>query len=217
MARSRPIPLFLLGKPQRQSRPFFTLLHNRLDQEGEVTLGNLVDRAEEQTYGLLILLTALPSLIPGLNLGAAPVGGLFIMWLGLQMAAGRTNPGIPQRLREQRIHKGKVKEALAKLEGFLDRITRKPGLRRPLNQRWMGFVTGLTGFLLALPVPLPFGNQLPAAILVLIGTALLEERPSWGWVGAAAAVGNAVYFAMSFDLIVRASTKALIALRHWIA
>lgn len=215
--RSRPIPLLLLGKPRRASRPFFTALHERLDQEGEVTLGDLVDQAEEQTFGLLILLIALPSLIPGLNLGTAPVGGLFIIWIGFQMAAGRANPQIPNRLRDQRIHKGKVKDALAKLEGYLDRINQESRVRRPLNQRWMGFVTGLTGFLLALPVPLPFGNQLPAVILVLLGAALLEERPSWGWLGTAAALGNAIYFAMSFDLIVRACAKALEALRHWIS
>jgi len=72
----------------------------------------------------------------------------------------------------------------------------------------MGAIIAWTGFLLALPVPLPFGNQLPAATLCLLGAALLEERPAWAWIGAAASCGNSLYFAFSFDLIYRACMKA---------
>jgi len=67
------------------------------------------------------------------------------------------------------------------------------------------------------PVPLPFGNQLPAAILLLLGAALVEERPSWGWLGAGAALGNTLYFAASFDLVLRAAAKTLAAVRHWVS
>ena len=74
-----------------------------------------------------------------------------------------------------------------------------------------------TAVLLAVPVPLPFGNILPAAILALLGAALVEERPAWGWLGAAAALGNTLYFAASFDLIAMASIKAVAVLRHWVA
>ena len=72
----------------------------------------------------------------------------------------------------------------------------------------MGAIIAWTGFLLALPVPLPFGNQLPAAILCLLGAALLEERPAWAWIGVTASLGNTLYFAFSFDLIFRASMRA---------
>jgi hypothetical protein len=68
----------------------------------------------------------------------------------------------------------------------------------------MGLLIAWTAFLLAIPVPIPFGNILPAAVLVLLGAALLEERPSWGWIGAGGSVGISIYFGLSFDLIAKA-------------
>jgi hypothetical protein len=189
-------------------KPFFETLHALLDAEGEITLGELLDAAGEQTYGLLVLLLSLPNLIPGLNLGLAPVGGIGLMTLGIQLAWGKPHPWVPRRVQAQPIHKGRIKDALAKFETQLSRFRRHGSQRRPLSPRWMGSVIAWTGFLLALPVPLPFGNQLPAAILCLLGAALLEERPAWAWIGAAGSFANTCYFAFSFDLIFRAFMKA---------
>lgn len=193
-------------------RPFFETLHALLDAEGGITLGELLDAAGEQTYGLLVLLLSLPNLIPGLNVGLAPVGGAALIALGAQLAWGRRHPWVPQRIQAQPIHKGRIKEALAKLEYQLNRFRWRGAEQRPLSPRWMGALIAWTGFLLAIPVPLPFGNQLPAAILCLLGAALLEERPAWAWIGVAASLGNTLYFAFSFDLILRAFFKAFRAL-----
>ena len=193
-------------------KPFFQTLHALLDAEGEITLGELLDAAGEQTYGLLVLLVALPNLIPGLNVGLAPVGGIGLMALGAQLAWGTPHPWVPKRIQIQPIHKGRIKDALAKLEAQLKRFRWRGAEQRPLSHRWMGACIAWTGFLLAIPVPLPFGNQLPAATLCLLGAALLEERPAWAWIGAAGSLGNTLYFAFSFDLILRTFTKAFQAL-----
>lgn len=197
---------------QPTPKPFFATLHALLDAEGEITLGELLDAAGEQTYGLLVLLLSLPNLIPGLNLGLAPVGGIGLMALGTQLAWGTPHPWIPQRIQAQPIHKGRIKNALAKLEYQLNRFRWRGAVQRPLSHRWMGGAIAWTGFLLAIPVPLPFGNQLPAAILCLLGAALLEERPAWAWLGAAASLGNTLYFASSFSLILRTLAKAIRAM-----
>lgn len=193
-------------------RPFFQTLHALLDEEGEITLGELLDAAGEQIYGLLVLLIALPNLIPGLNVGLAPVGGIGLVALGVQLAWGIPHPWIPSRVQAQPIHKGRIKDALAKLEVQLNRFRWRGAEQRPLSRRWMGAVIAWTGFLLAVPVPLPFGNQLPAAILCLLGAALLEERPTWAWIGTAASLANTVYFASSFGLIFRGFVKAFQAM-----
>ncbi len=193
-------------------KPFFETLYALLDAEGAVTLGELLDAAGEQTYGLLVLLLSLPSLIPGVNLGMAPVGGLGILAMGLQLAWGVPHPWVPRRVQAQPIHKGHIKKALARFETQLDRLRWPGSVQRPLNRRWVGLVTAWTGFLLAIPVPLPFGNVLPAAILCLLGAALLEERPLWAWVATAAALANTLYFASSFGLIARGTLKAIHAI-----
>ena len=189
-------------------KPFFETLHALLDAEGEITLGELLDAAGEQTYGFLVLLLSLPSLIPGLNLGLAPVGGIGLIGLGAQLFWGTPHPWVPRRVQAQPIHKGHIKNALAKFEAQLDRFRWRGAVQRPLSHRWMGTCIAWTGFLLAIPVPLPFGNQLPAAILCLLGAALLEERPAWAWIGAAASLGNTIYFASSFGFATRAILKA---------
>jgi hypothetical protein len=188
---------------QPTSKPFFATLHTLLDAEGEITLGELLDAAGEQTYGLLVLLLALPNLIPGLNLGLAPVGGIGLIALGVQLAWGKPHPWVPRRIQAQPIHKGRIKDALARFELQLRRFRWRGAEQRPLSPRWMGSAIAWTGFLL----PLPFGNQLPAAILCLLGAALLEERPAWAWIGALAALSNTLYFALSFDLIYRYAQK----------
>lgn len=200
------------GRVQPTSKPFFQTLHTLLDMEGEITLGELLDAAGEQTYGLLVLLLSLPNLIPGLNVGLAPIGGIGLIGLGAQLAWGKPHPWVPGRIQAQPIHKGRIKDALAKFEAQLHRFRWRGATQRPLSHRWMGLVIAWTGFLLAMPVPLPFGNQLPAAILCLLGAALLEERPAWAWIGATASLANTLYFAFSFELILRAFAKAFRAM-----
>lgn len=199
---------------QPAPKPFFKTLHALLDTEGEITLGELLDAAGEQTYGLLVLLLALPNLIPGLNVGLAPVGGIGLMALGAQLAWGTTHPWMPRRIQAQRLHKGHIKNALARLETQLHRLRWRWSIQRRLSRPWMGACIAWTGFLLAIPVPLPFGNQLPAAILCLLGAALLEERPAWAWLGAIGAVATTIYFASSFELLARGLLKAFHALVH---
>jgi len=194
--------------------PFFNALRNLLEQSAGSTLGDLMDAAGEQTYGLLILLLSLPNLVPGLNLGTAPIFGLGMIWLGIQMAMGRPHPHLPERLRRQTLHKNWLEEALARLEGYLERLGPKSPTRRSLHQRWTGVLVAWTAFLLAIPVPLPFGNLAPGATLALLGAALVEERPSWGWLGVAASLTLTIYYGMSYRIIVYACVSAFRVIIH---
>ena len=194
-------------------RPYFEALQELLEREGSVTLGQLTEHAGEQSYGMLVLMLSLPSLIPGVNVVGAPVGGTAIIALGWQMIRGVPHPSIPERLRRQPLHKGRLKEALASLERQLDRLRGRNALRRPLNPRWTGLLLAWTGLLLAVPVPLPMGNILPAAALGVLGAALLEERPAWFWLGLLASLGITLYFGLSFKLIL----KEVHRIGHWVA
>lgn len=184
-------------------KPFFEALDDLLAEDGRITLGELVEVAGEQTVGLLVLLLALPSLVPVVDVAAAPLGGAAIIGLGWRMARGDAKPWLPERIREMELRKGRVKESLARVESVMARLRLDQLERRPVSQRWMGALIAWTGVLLAIPVPLPFGNILPAATLAILGIALLEERPGLGWIGALASLGITLYFALSADLIVR--------------
>ncbi|HJV22785.1 MAG TPA: exopolysaccharide biosynthesis protein [Holophagaceae bacterium] len=193
-------------------QPFFETLRSLLEEEGTLTLGEFMDRAGEQTYGFMVLLMALPGLVPGVNVVGAPVGGGIIMRMGWQMAKGQPHPWVPDRLQALELHKGRIQDALARLEDLLAKVRWQRFERRPISRRWMGLLLAWTGFLLALPVPLPFGNIAPAGVLVLQGVALLEERPVLGWLGALGSLAVTVYFALSAKLIVTELRRGI----HWL-
>jgi hypothetical protein len=62
-------------------------------------------------------------------------------------------------------------------------------------QVMIGLALIVHGFLLALPLPIPFSNFFPALVLVLLTLGLLEEDILMVVLGSIAAVCNAVYFA----------------------
>ena len=197
-------------------QPFFETLRSLLREDRTLTLGEFMDRAGEQTYGFMVLLLALPSLIPAVNVPAAPVGGGAIMALGWQMAKGEEHPWIPERLQKMELHRGRIEEAMARLEALLGKVRWQRLERRPLSHRWMGLLIAWTGLLLAVPVPLPLGNILPAGVLCLQGLALLEERPALGWLGAFASLGVTLYFVLSFGAVVETFRKGALSFVHWI-
>lgn len=189
-----------LLEPRKLPHPFFQTLHDLLEQDGDITLREVMDTAGEQTYGLLILVSGLTSFIPGVSIA----GGLVALVLGVQLAWGTPHPWLPDRLARVSLHRGRAKQVLAKFEGWLLKLGHggKPG--RPLARGVMGWVIAWTAFLLALPVPplIPLGNALPAAAICLQGAALLEERPAWAWLGVLGMVATTVYLGLSFQIIV---------------
>ena len=209
----------LHNKRAEASRPFFTQVYFFLEsrQNRPVTYGELVNVAKEQAYGLLILLLSIPSLVPAVNLGAAPIGGLITMWIGIQMTFGRSIPKLPKRISLRQIHKMRLGGALAKIEEYLDRFGNRGKARKRLDIRWVGAMVAWASFLLLIPVPLPFANFIPAAILVLFGAALLEERSGWSWAAAFATLLNTIYFGLFVGLILKECINAIRMIWRWLA
>ncbi len=194
---ARRIPL--LRQP-RKPRPFFSALHDLLDRHPTLTLGQLLDEAGEQTWGLTVLLLALLTFIPGV----ANVLSLATLLVGLRMFWGSPHPWLPKVIQNVAIHQGRIKSLLATIEHRLAWLAKRRGTRRAPSQRLLGLLIAWTAALAALPIPLPFANVLPAVALVLYGVALLEEWPALAWIGSAATSATTVYFAFSFDLAWRA-------------
>lgn len=139
-------------------------------------------------YGTLVLVLAASSLLPGVGAIAAPLSGAASLALGLQLAAGRRIPWVPERVR-----------------GWLSSSTFGPRLSlwiqnhlRPLfglpTPRFPGILAGLTvawtGLLLVLPLALiPFSDLIPALALGLVGAGLAARRSLFGWLGMATSGG----------------------------
>lgn len=192
----------------RQS--FFGLVSAMLDEEGSVSLRELLDRGgAEKVYGLALSLLALLSFVPGV----ANVIALAIFGLGAQMVAGRTYPWLPRAVLRYELHRGRIKTLLTKVEAQLRRLGPRRLPPRPIPRRLLGLLVVWTALLLSLPILLPFANVLPAAALLLMGVALLEDWPYAAWLGLAGSLATTVYFMLSFDLVLK-GLRAALHFRH---
>lgn len=193
------------------SRPSLTdLLETLPGPDGTFALRDLLDQGgPEHIYGLGVTLLAATAFIPGVT----NVLALGILGLGVQMAAGRAYPWLPKRLLRLRLPSGRLKTVLMKAARFLEKLEPARATPRPVPRRLLGLLISWTALLLALPLLLPFSNLLPGAALLFMGLALLEDWPFPAWIGLAGSLATIVYFAFSFDLVMKA-LRAASHLRH---
>jgi hypothetical protein len=175
-----------------------TPLHRALDLEplclrshGEgVSIGCVFGELRERGYLLGLLILALPFVSPLPTLGLSAPVGFVAMLSGASLVLG-CKPRVPAWISRRRLsHDLVVRLALvmAKAAEWAGRWVRPrwsfmlwPGLRQCIG---LGLVSA--GFILSLPLPIPFSNSIPAmAILLLCLGAIVED-------GAIIALGHGV-------------------------
>ena len=154
-----------------------------------VSLGELGAALEDRAFGILVLCLALPNAVPGPYIpGLSAILALPIMWLGLQLALGRSEPRLPGFLRRRSFPRQRFARFVARATPLLDRVEGwlgpHPGwLTETRGHRFLGFALIIYGFGLSLPVPL--GN-LPVAVgISILALGLVEEDSRalrWGLV-----------------------------------
>jgi hypothetical protein len=151
------------------------------DQE-KIGFGQLVDAIHERGFGALILLAALPCMIP---IPVGFMGGIFgtlLSLIGLQMLVGFDHPWLPGFVRRIQIPKASVARFVKVLDPWLDRIEKlcKPSWTFFLTRhahRFTGLLLVFLGIELALPVPM---TNMPFAIAMIgYAMALLERDGRW--------------------------------------
>lgn len=162
----------------RELEPLSTILLDELTEDETVTLGELRDRLARRGFGLLMIVLALPTLIPVLPPGSAAFIGLLYILLSLQMLFGRDEPWLPARLSRFRLSARTITALRSRGVPFLRRVERfsRP---RPLlvDERIASRVVALVVLLLGIVLltPLPFLNTLPALAVMLMGIGLLNR------------------------------------------
>lgn len=164
-----------------------------------LTLGELVNLLGEMGHGILILLLCLfflqPIPLPGIS---TPIGIIIIISSTLQFL--NQKPWIPRRFRQREI----PQKALHKISGIARKIWSRlekylhPRLLFLTRARVFRFVNLLllivSAFLLALPLPIPFSNTIPAIVILSIVFAQLEDDGFLILFGYAASLGMAIFF-----------------------
>jgi hypothetical protein len=157
----------------------------------EISIRELRDQLSGRIYGMLLLVLALPNLIPLPAPGLSAITGLPLLILSVQLMLGKNTPWFPQVVLNRKIRTEHLQQIctktiphLSKLERYV--LPRFFWLVHPPADRIIATVCVLLSLLIMLPIP--FGNALPALAVCFFSIALLQRDGIFVLAGLACAI-----------------------------
>jgi hypothetical protein len=154
------------------------------ENEGQsISVGRLLEALSDRSFGVIIILFALPNAI----IPIAWVLGTPILLFAIQLVMGRQKPWLPDFMSRQQISS----ETFTKIANYVVRYLTM--MEQWLKPRWHWLTSDtaerfiglwMAFLVLVLLVPVPFGNALPAFGISIIAAGLIEKD------GAAILVGS---------------------------
>ncbi len=172
-----------------------------------LSLGAVLDRLEQSSFGLVALILCLPFMQPFTLGPLSSLGGLVLASLGWQMMRGQEKPWLPQRIYQ--IQPGLktwktllgVSKWLVKLLSKITRVRLTHWTDGRRGMRISGALIALGGVLLAIPMPFaPFNNTLPALAMLFGAIAILERDGLMILVSIFWQIATVIYFTLIFTL-----------------
>lgn len=167
--------------------PTSTVLQRLLTEMRDeyVSLDWILDRLEERSYGLLLLILALIALVSGLSSFIA----LLLAWPAVQMILLRPRPGLPRFLAARRLRTRRLVPLIGRTVPMLRRIETliRPRWPTPFDATRRAVGTVVLLLAVTLVSPIPFSHVPPCLAIVLIALAYLEDDGMMLCVGLAAA------------------------------
>lgn len=152
----------------------FTLGH----PDDKVSFGQMLDALGERGFGLLLMLFAIPNLLPFPGVpGVSFVTGMAILFISVQLILARDEPALPAWVSAKSFSRGQLAKFIVKTNPLL-RWLEKP-IRPRLSPMVVGAgerMIGVVGVIhaLTLALPIPMGNLPQAVALILLALALIE-------------------------------------------
>ena len=167
-----------MTKP-RDRRRISDILRDLTQTESEtISIGDIRVALGDRAFGALMLVFALPNLVPVFIPGLSSVLALPLILLSGQICLGYRQPWFPKKLNERAFLRQDFARAIERVLPWLVKTEHllRPRLiwmvDRPMD-RGIGFFCLALSILLALPVPL--GNWLPALSICLFALAITER------------------------------------------
>lgn len=132
-----------------------------------------MERLEERSFGLTLFLLALLAFVPG----AATVSSVLIAWPAIQMMLGREAAAFPSVVARREVLWDKLARTIRFVAPKLEWVERLIRPRWPTPFQSTKRLTGLAMLLLGLTMilPVPFGQLLPALVVMMLALAYLEK------------------------------------------
>jgi hypothetical protein len=164
-----------------------------------VSFGNMLDALGERSFGLLLILLALPNCIPFPGVpGVSFATGMAILYISVQLILARDEPTLPKWVSRKSFTRGQLTRFIQKTTPLL-RWLEKP-IRPRLSvmvagpgERIIGIVALIHAITLALPIPM--GNLPQGIALILLALALIELDGLMAIVGYLASIAAVAWLA----------------------
>jgi hypothetical protein len=145
--------------------------------DDRISVGEIVDGLRDRAYGLLLILLAVGSMIPGPP-GMASVFGIVMTIFAGQLVLGADEPRLPTVVRRRSFSRAQFFRVLQRAQPLLARIERYcrprwPRLASPGVERLAGVLVLILAIAIALPVPFSGGPLALAVVVLALG--LLER------------------------------------------
>jgi len=146
--------------------------------EGPITFQQIVSSLGPRSFGLAILIFAVPMILP-MPPGIPMAAGFVIAIFGIQLLMGRLHLWLPQWLNGKTIERDVLIKAYSLAErylGWMFRLAqpRLPQLTGTFARRISGFLFAVLGVLMILPIPI-IGNILPAFACTVLALGLTDR------------------------------------------
>lgn len=174
-----------------------------------MTLNALLRRTEGLSLNLLIIVLALPFVVPVSVPGLSPIMGSIIMLLAMGEACGK-EARLPRSLGEHALPERVQQRLVSGSISFVRLIER---FVRPRRSHWLTLgwarvlnclLVAFLGLLLALPLPSPpffFSNSIPSYGIILLAASMMEEDGVLIWFAYALVVVNVIFFSLIGGLV----------------
>lgn len=166
------------SRPTRLSEDLRRIL-GQADGKG-VTIGKIIEILHGRGFDVLIIILVLPFCTPIPLPGLSTPFGLILMFFGLRIAL-RQRPWLPKRLLNLEIPYPTLTKVIHGALAVSTRLEKvlHPRLRFFKDWSSFNFLNGIailaSGFVLSLPLPIPFTNTLPAWSILLTAAGMMEN------------------------------------------
>lgn len=142
-----------------------------------IALGSLIDALGERTFGLVMLVLALPCAVPFLY-GVPQIVSVPMLFFAAQMLIGRKALWLPEGLRARSFATADYAGMIARARPWLERLERlaRPRiavLAQPPFDRLVGLAMLIAS--LSVAVPLPLTNTVPGIGIAVLALGLIER------------------------------------------
>ncbi|NBW82053.1 hypothetical protein EBR21_09910 [bacterium] len=175
-------------------------------------VGELFVLLEPMEFAFSGILFCVPFLQPVPVPGLSTPLGLAMAGFGLLTLLGKGHNALPRRIRQREIKTETFQKILGYAETLLEKLSRFPHLNLGIAGRFLAHPRALAShivflsLLLALPLPIPFSNTVPAWGVLFSCLAMIEANGIFILLAYLCLVGNLVFFGALVGLTVRTLT-----------